>query len=127
MIKIALRGLTAAALLTVPLTTTAAADPARHVASMPLTAAVDLLPIAAESRDGYQRAAFKHWVDADRDSCNTRVICTLKSGWSAMPLVHMDLSAVVVLRHVRHRERKRVARIIPLSSGLSPGRYSLRP
>ncbi|MEU7340377.1 HNH endonuclease family protein [Streptomyces sp. NPDC007074] len=72
MIKIALRGLTAAALLTAPLTTTAAADPARHVASMPLAAAVDLLPSAAESRDGYQRTAFKHWVDADRDSCNTR-------------------------------------------------------
>ncbi|MET8289899.1 HNH endonuclease family protein [Streptomyces sp. NPDC005132] len=72
MFKIALRGVTAAALLTVPLTTTAVADSARHVAPLPLTAAVDLLPTAVESRDGYQRAAFKHWVDADRDSCNTR-------------------------------------------------------
>jgi hypothetical protein len=80
-------------------------------------------------RDGYSRAQFKHWNKGlnPTDGCDTRLICTLKSGWSAMPLVHMDLSAVVVLRHVRHRERKRVARIIPLSSGLSPGRYSLRP
>nr|WP_245726859.1 HNH endonuclease family protein [Streptomyces longwoodensis] len=30
------------------------------------------LPIAQENRTGYQRTAFKHWVDADRDGCNTR-------------------------------------------------------
>lgn len=30
------------------------------------------VPSNAEVRDGYQRTAFKHWVDADKDSCNTR-------------------------------------------------------
>ncbi|MEV0976569.1 hypothetical protein [Streptomyces sp. NPDC049915] len=30
------------------------------------------LPIAVEDRTGYQREAFKHWVDADKDGCNTR-------------------------------------------------------
>ncbi|WP_404199220.1 HNH endonuclease family protein [Streptomyces tauricus] len=39
---------------------------------LPLAEAVQLLPAAAESRDGYQRNSFKHWVDADRDSCNSR-------------------------------------------------------
>ncbi|MGV9703889.1 HNH endonuclease family protein [Streptomyces sp. NPDC003483] len=72
MFKIALRCLTAAALLAVSLTTPAVANSARRVAALPLAAAVDLLPAAAESRDGYQRTAFKHWVDADRDTCNTR-------------------------------------------------------
>lgn len=33
---------------------------------------VEGLPVAAEHRDGYVRTAFKHWVDADRDGCNTR-------------------------------------------------------
>jgi hypothetical protein len=40
--------------------------------SMPLTDALAALPAAAENRTGYQRSAFKHWVDADRDGCNTR-------------------------------------------------------
>ncbi|MFJ2630816.1 HNH endonuclease family protein [Streptomyces sp. NPDC087422] len=30
------------------------------------------LPVAAESREGYERTKFKHWVDADHDGCNTR-------------------------------------------------------
>lgn len=30
------------------------------------------LPVADESRAGYVRTAFKHWVDADKDGCNTR-------------------------------------------------------
>ncbi|WP_336214139.1 hypothetical protein [Nonomuraea sp. LPB2021202275-12-8] len=34
--------------------------------------AVDALPAAGETRDGYLRSAFRHWVDADRDRCNTR-------------------------------------------------------
>lgn len=70
MLKILSRGLLAAAFLTLPLAAPAAA--AQHAAPMPLAEAVDLLPSAVESRDGYQRSSFKHWVDADRDSCNTR-------------------------------------------------------
>lgn len=30
------------------------------------------LPVADESRAGYVRTAFKHWVDADKDGCSTR-------------------------------------------------------
>lgn len=34
--------------------------------------AVEALPVADEIRDGYERTKFKHWIDADHDSCNTR-------------------------------------------------------
>ncbi|WP_438453016.1 hypothetical protein [Streptomyces asiaticus] len=37
-----------------------------------LREAIDALPVAAEDRTGYERTAFKHWVDADTDGCNTR-------------------------------------------------------
>ncbi|MDQ0784528.1 hypothetical protein [Streptomyces sp. B3I8] len=40
--------------------------------SMPLADALAALPAAGDDRAGYQRSAFKHWVDADRDGCNTR-------------------------------------------------------
>lgn len=30
------------------------------------------LRVADESRAGYQRTAFKHWTDADKDGCSTR-------------------------------------------------------
>ncbi len=42
------------------------------VAAVPLRDLVAALPVATEVRDGYVRAKFKHWVDADRDGCNTR-------------------------------------------------------
>ncbi|ROP44259.1 uncharacterized protein DUF1524 [Streptomyces sp. PanSC9] len=29
-------------------------------------------PVRTEERTGYVRTAFKHWVDADKDGCNTR-------------------------------------------------------
>ncbi|MFG2434611.1 HNH endonuclease family protein [Streptomyces sp. NPDC048508] len=62
----------AAVLLALPLAPAPAF--ARQLRSEPLSmaAAVDLLPSAAESRAGYQRISFKHWVDADRDGCSTR-------------------------------------------------------
>jgi hypothetical protein len=37
-----------------------------------LRTAVDKLPVAAESNAGYDRAKFKHWVDANRDCQDTR-------------------------------------------------------
>jgi hypothetical protein len=40
--------------------------------SAPLTTAVADLPVAAESRTGYDRDLFNHWVDADGDGCDTR-------------------------------------------------------
>jgi hypothetical protein len=63
---------TAAALLAFPLAAAPAAAHQARAESLPLADAVQLLPTAAESRDGYQRSSFKHWVDADRDTCNTR-------------------------------------------------------
>ncbi len=39
-----------------------------------MTAAVDVLPLAAEVRDGYERTSFKHWNagEISGDGCNTR-------------------------------------------------------
>jgi hypothetical protein len=40
--------------------------------TLPIRDALTQLPVAAEDRTGYVRTAFKHWVDADGDGCNTR-------------------------------------------------------
>ncbi|MGX7828961.1 HNH endonuclease family protein [Actinokineospora sp. 24-640] len=57
----------------VPGTAHAKASPQGHVlAGVPLRVAVQRLVVAEEQREGYQRDKFKHWVDADRDGCNTR-------------------------------------------------------
>lgn len=40
--------------------------------SAPLRTAVTSLPVAAESRTGYSRDLFRHWIDADGDGCDTR-------------------------------------------------------
>ncbi|MFF2522460.1 HNH endonuclease family protein [Streptomyces liangshanensis] len=65
----ALRAFALATLTALPLI---AAAPA-HAETLPLDAAISSLPVAAEVRDGYQRASFRHWIDADRDGCNTRM------------------------------------------------------
>ncbi|MDQ1033613.1 hypothetical protein QFZ75_000029 [Streptomyces sp. V3I8] len=62
----------AALLFAFPLTSAPAAAHEARAETLPLAQAVHLLPSAAESRDGYQRSSFKHWVDADRDGCSTR-------------------------------------------------------
>ncbi len=55
---------------------TSAAAPAPGAAEgggdVTLPDAVKLLPVGVEKRDGYERDSFKHWVDEDQDSCNTR-------------------------------------------------------
>ncbi|MGW6010955.1 HNH endonuclease family protein [Streptomyces sp. NPDC055210] len=71
MLKTLSRGLLAAVFLALPFAASAAA--AQHAAPLPLAEAVDLLPSSVESREGYQRTSFKHWVDADRDGCSTRM------------------------------------------------------
>ncbi|MFE2498821.1 HNH endonuclease family protein [Streptomyces scopuliridis] len=49
----------------------AQAAPGERVAA-PVRDALAALPVQAESRAGYERTKFRHWVDADRDGCNTR-------------------------------------------------------
>ncbi|WP_308251119.1 HNH endonuclease family protein [Streptomyces anulatus] len=39
---------------------------------MSLPDAIRSIPVAAEQRDGYERDAFRHWVDEDSDGCQTR-------------------------------------------------------
>ncbi|HEY0951174.1 HNH endonuclease family protein [Nocardioides sp.] len=55
---------------TVLVATPAPAQAAGYSAS--LTQAIADLPTAAESRSGYSRDLFRHWVDADGDGCDTR-------------------------------------------------------
>lgn len=55
----------------------AAAGPTSALASgprvqAPVAKAIEALPVAAESRAGYQRSKFRHWIDVDHDGCNTR-------------------------------------------------------
>ncbi|MGV9277755.1 HNH endonuclease family protein [Streptomyces griseosporeus] len=65
----------AAAALLIPATAHAAApagrDPGQSI-TLPVGEALAQLPVSEEDRSGYQRGAFKHWVDADKDGCNTR-------------------------------------------------------
>ncbi|MFJ2746207.1 HNH endonuclease family protein [Streptomyces sp. NPDC087440] len=39
---------------------------------MPVQDVLKALPVAAEDRTGYERTKFKHWVDVDKNGCNTR-------------------------------------------------------
>jgi hypothetical protein len=48
-----------------------AAAPGDTVA-LPVREALHALPVQTENRTGYERSKFRHWVDTDRDSCNTR-------------------------------------------------------
>lgn len=48
---------------------TPSGDPAGAASALELLAS---LTVAGERRDGYDRERFRHWVDADRDGCDTR-------------------------------------------------------
>ncbi|WP_346181555.1 HNH endonuclease family protein [Streptomyces osmaniensis] len=77
MIKNIRRAAMAAALLLVPFAAPAPAqaqDRSLDPYTFPIATSVQLLPVAAEMRDGYERTSFKHW-NAGRipgDGCNTR-------------------------------------------------------
>ena len=82
MIKTLLHVATAAAFTVLPLTMTTSAHAAEAVS---LSEAVASLPLAAESRDGYQRTSFKHWNAGQNptDGCNTRMEVLLAEAVSA--------------------------------------------
>ncbi|MEU6814097.1 HNH endonuclease family protein [Streptomyces sp. NPDC046860] len=75
--RIARTALTAAALagLLGPLTTHAASAAAHapgDTVTLSVREALAQLPVRTEDRTGYRRTLFRHWVDADKDGCNTR-------------------------------------------------------
>ncbi|WP_219518600.1 HNH endonuclease family protein [Nonomuraea ceibae] len=67
-----LAGVAAAAFTITLLPATATSASAAQARTVMLWDAVAALDTATESRDGYTRTAFRHWIDADRDSCSTR-------------------------------------------------------
>ncbi|MDN3249761.1 HNH endonuclease family protein [Streptomyces sp. ZSW22] len=71
MLTSVLRGLAAASLAVLPVV---ASTPAHAAETLPVTEAVTRLPVDAESRDGYDRDAFRHWNRGDdpADGCSTR-------------------------------------------------------
>ncbi|MFF5303481.1 HNH endonuclease family protein [Streptomyces sp. NPDC013161] len=75
--RTAAAALSALAVLLAPATVHAAA--AKRAAApgdsvtLPVRDALATLPVQGESRAGYERTKFKHWTDADRDGCNTRM------------------------------------------------------
>ncbi|MFE2047949.1 HNH endonuclease family protein [Streptomyces sp. NPDC059459] len=71
---------TSAALAT--LISPAHADPGTSH-TIPVRSLLNVLPIADETRTGYQREAFKHWVDADKDGCATRAEVLLEEAVNA--------------------------------------------
>jgi hypothetical protein len=62
------------AALLIPSTAHAAAGAGarRDTVTAPVRDLLDQLPVRAEDRTGYERTKFKHWIDADKDGCNTR-------------------------------------------------------
>ncbi|MFK8851408.1 HNH endonuclease family protein [Streptomyces sp. Ac-502] len=75
MIKMTVRALAGAVLALLPLTAASSARAAENdvpVRYASLHDGVETLPLAAESRAGYQRTSFKHWTDADHNGCSTR-------------------------------------------------------
>ncbi|WP_205576198.1 HNH endonuclease family protein [Streptomyces europaeiscabiei] len=61
----------ALALLITPATAVHAAEPGDRVV-LPARDALTALTVQDENRTGYERTKFRHWIDADRDSCSTR-------------------------------------------------------
>lgn len=78
--------------ITAPNATPASAAPQTPTYARPLLAdAVATLPRGTESRAGYQRSSFRHWIDADRDGCSTRVEVLIEE--ASMPLSRSAMAA----------------------------------
>lgn len=58
--------------LTAALPSTAQAAAPGDTVTLPVSQALARLTVQDESRDGYSRDLFRHWIDADRDGCSTR-------------------------------------------------------
>lgn len=67
--KIVICALVAAGAASMLVPGTASADSASGPS---LVDAVNALTVADEVREGYDRSLFKHWIDEDKDGCNTR-------------------------------------------------------
>ncbi|MEV7713149.1 HNH endonuclease family protein [Streptomyces sp. NPDC088270] len=55
-----------------PGTSPSAAPGAPAGGGLSLTEAIAKIPAADESRTGYKRDSFRHWIDEDKDGCSTR-------------------------------------------------------
>lgn len=51
--------------------------------TLPVRDALTALSVQNEDRTGYERTKFRHWTDADRDSCNTRQKALLEEAVTA--------------------------------------------
>ncbi|GAA1309272.1 HNH endonuclease family protein [Saccharothrix xinjiangensis] len=100
---------------------------------VPLRLAVQRLAVTDEQREGYERTKFKHWIDADKDGCNTRVEvlleeaveapeitgrCTLDGGrwYSFYDDVHVDGPKGLDIDHM-----------VPLAEAWDSGAYDWTP
>ncbi|MER6039012.1 HNH endonuclease family protein [Streptomyces sp. NPDC001835] len=61
----------AALLISTTADAASAAEPGDTV-TLPVRDALAQLPVRVEDRTGYERSKFRHWIDADKDGCNTR-------------------------------------------------------
>jgi hypothetical protein len=69
--------------LTALLTPAPAAAAPGETVTLPVRDALQALPVEPENRAGYERSKFRHWIDADRDGCNTRVEVLLQEAVTA--------------------------------------------
>jgi hypothetical protein len=69
--------------LTAALPTTAQAAAPGDTVVMPVREALTALPVQDEVRAGYSRDLFRHWIDADKDSCSTRAEVLLEEAVTA--------------------------------------------
>lgn len=104
MLTTVLRVLAAASVAVLPLT---ASSPASAAETLPLAEAVNRLAMGAESRDGYDRDAFRHWNTGDdpSDGCNTRAVgsrCRLSGGhwWSYYDQVWVTSASGLDIDHL---------------------------
>ncbi|GAA3381236.1 hypothetical protein GCM10020367_71730 [Streptomyces sannanensis] len=65
-------GTAAAVVSTLTVLLTPGAAHADDTIALPVRDALTRLAVQDEDRTGYERTKFRHWIDADRDGCNTR-------------------------------------------------------